>query len=259
MTTRWAPLKHAGFTIVELLVVIVVIGILAAVTIVSYRGLSNRAIASSATSDLTTVKKHMEIAAAKGGGKYPNFIPDDVKASKDITLRLVQSKPYSGLSSVQNGVLFQEVCNQLVAEGYGNGTNLGGGSDQYISGCNVWSHTSVQINGWNSHVFPTPLSATSVRTWYDANVANEAWFPNKRQTYFNFADELSARFTNLGGTFPIADFYDNYASAYSYQTLPTPNAGYIPTEYCVEASHVTRTSLVWHVDQTGTVRDGVCS
>jgi len=41
-----------GFTIVELLVVIVVIGILAAITVVSYTGISNRAAISSLQSDL---------------------------------------------------------------------------------------------------------------------------------------------------------------------------------------------------------------
>lgn len=35
--------KNAGFTIVELLIVIVVIGILAAITIVAFNGVQNRA------------------------------------------------------------------------------------------------------------------------------------------------------------------------------------------------------------------------
>ena len=38
--------NHTGFTIVELLIVIVIIGILAAITIVAYNGVSNRANAS---------------------------------------------------------------------------------------------------------------------------------------------------------------------------------------------------------------------
>ncbi|PIQ71162.1 hypothetical protein COV88_01465 [Candidatus Saccharibacteria bacterium CG11_big_fil_rev_8_21_14_0_20_41_19] len=42
----------SGFTIVELLVVIVVIGILAAITIVSYTGITQKAIIASLTSDL---------------------------------------------------------------------------------------------------------------------------------------------------------------------------------------------------------------
>jgi prepilin-type N-terminal cleavage/methylation domain-containing protein len=64
--------KESGFTIVELLVVIVVIGILAAITIVSYNGVQNRA---RATANLTTaqeVENKAEVYAADtGNGVYP--------------------------------------------------------------------------------------------------------------------------------------------------------------------------------------------
>ena len=43
MNGRWAYQKQTGFTIVELLIVIVVIGILAAITIVAYNGVQQRA------------------------------------------------------------------------------------------------------------------------------------------------------------------------------------------------------------------------
>jgi prepilin-type N-terminal cleavage/methylation domain-containing protein len=47
--------KDSGFTIVELLVVIVVIGILAAITIVSYSGITNRANTASGQSDASSI------------------------------------------------------------------------------------------------------------------------------------------------------------------------------------------------------------
>ena len=50
-----------GFTIVELLVVIVVIGILAAITLVSYRGLTGKASESTIQADLANTKKQFEL------------------------------------------------------------------------------------------------------------------------------------------------------------------------------------------------------
>ncbi|HZJ34804.1 MAG TPA: prepilin-type N-terminal cleavage/methylation domain-containing protein, partial [Candidatus Angelobacter sp.] len=53
--------KTNGFTIVELLVVIVVIGILAAITIVSYTGISQKAKEASLQSDLDNASKQIKL------------------------------------------------------------------------------------------------------------------------------------------------------------------------------------------------------
>lgn len=54
--------KHTGFTIVELLIVVVVIAILAAITIVSYNGITARASDSSAKSAMESAVKQLELS-----------------------------------------------------------------------------------------------------------------------------------------------------------------------------------------------------
>jgi prepilin-type N-terminal cleavage/methylation domain-containing protein len=62
--------KQTGFTIVELLVVIVVIGILAAITIVSYSGITQRANAATLQSDLKSASTKLAIYKAEND-TYP--------------------------------------------------------------------------------------------------------------------------------------------------------------------------------------------
>ena len=54
-------IKQQGFTIVELLIVIVVIGILAAIVIVAYNGVQNRARATQYQTDVLAINKKSEI------------------------------------------------------------------------------------------------------------------------------------------------------------------------------------------------------
>ena len=63
--------KQTGFTIVELLIVIVVIGILAAITIVAYNGVQARAFNIRVQSDVKNVEKIVEAYKAINGS-YPS-------------------------------------------------------------------------------------------------------------------------------------------------------------------------------------------
>lgn len=63
---QWAQ-KQKGFTIVELLIVVVVIAILAAVTIVAYSGIRQRADATAQEADLASYQKAITIARNNTG------------------------------------------------------------------------------------------------------------------------------------------------------------------------------------------------
>jgi prepilin-type N-terminal cleavage/methylation domain-containing protein len=78
--------RQQGFTIVELLIVIIVIGILAAITVVAYTNISNRAEGSTAKSNAESVLKVVETYAA-----------DDTNTGYPT---LVQLTGYNGLSKL---------------------------------------------------------------------------------------------------------------------------------------------------------------
>lgn len=78
--------NQAGFTIVELLIVIVVIGILAAITVVAFNGVQGRAHDISIQNDLQSIAKKLEMYKADFA-VYPagaaQLTPLQLKASKN--------------------------------------------------------------------------------------------------------------------------------------------------------------------------------
>lgn len=79
--------KQNGFTIVELLIVIVVIAILAAVSFVAYTNISNRAIDASLRSDLTQSAKRLGTHKT-ANGSLPDAINCPADDSTEICLQL---------------------------------------------------------------------------------------------------------------------------------------------------------------------------
>jgi len=117
--------SDSGFTIVELLVVIVVIGILAAITIVSYTGVSQKAVLASLQSDLSGSAQKLKMYQVEHG-VYPAALdsnncptsPADaqycLKHSFGNTLTYSSSTPYSTFSLIAtniNGISYQVTGN----------------------------------------------------------------------------------------------------------------------------------------------------
>jgi prepilin-type N-terminal cleavage/methylation domain-containing protein len=82
--------KQTGFTIVELLIVIVVIGILAAITIVAYNGIQERARATTVSSALSQAAKKLAVYQVD----YPDIYPADKTALEAIGIKDSASVTY---------------------------------------------------------------------------------------------------------------------------------------------------------------------
>jgi len=88
MSGRALRRTDVGFTIVELLIVIVVIGILAAITIAAYSGIQNRARAASAQSGASQAAKKVAAFAVQNSDIYPSTLADaDISSSGDTTFQ----------------------------------------------------------------------------------------------------------------------------------------------------------------------------
>ena len=126
--------NRQGFTIVELLIVVVVIAILAAITIVSYNGITQRALVTSLSTDLTNASKQLKLdqvtlgafptslAAANGGsgikasnGAVYQYSYDNSASAQTFCITI--SKGSTDYFINQSGVPTVGVCSGHIAGG----------------------------------------------------------------------------------------------------------------------------------------------
>ncbi|MCA9336225.1 MAG: prepilin-type N-terminal cleavage/methylation domain-containing protein [Candidatus Saccharibacteria bacterium] len=120
MSTMYAQ-KQTGFTIVELLIVIVVIAILAAITIVSYNGIQQRSRDSWRVNDASAVKKALSLYKVDNAS-FPAAAPNPGNSTFEIS-----DNPgfLSSLNNYTNSKVFKDPTNTASTAYWYNRFNAG--------------------------------------------------------------------------------------------------------------------------------------
>ena len=137
-------MNRKGFTIVELLIVIVVIAILAAITIVAYNGIQNRAKQSAAQSRLTQANKKILAYAVQNTDTYPESLAQAEIENSDNGLQYTVNnsanpKTY-GLTSTNGNFSYYVTStnSKPIAGGYqGHGQNGVAAITNYVTNTSI--------------------------------------------------------------------------------------------------------------------------
>ncbi len=191
--------KHKqGFTIVELLIVVVVIAILAAITIISYNGITQRSKLSNLQASVSQIAKRLEtVKIAATTETYPASLASaNINAPSGVSYSVSPSGRAFCLVGVDGALTFYATASQLqptvgsctTADGLVGwwrfngdaGDASGAGSNATVSGQTLTTGASGQANGAyafsgannmtaSAGALPTGASARTVLAWVNVS------------------------------------------------------------------------------------------
>lgn len=156
--------NERGFTIVELLIVIVIIGILAAITIVSYTGITNKANTTSAQSNASSVLNVAEVFFAEKG--YYPIVADFTDATAKLPSDVKFAATPAGVTA-ENGktTISYQLCGATTAP---EATAYTGGRIQYFDFTKGSLATEVYYFGTGASGLGVG-TGTACNTWVNIN------------------------------------------------------------------------------------------
>lgn len=123
ISNKKIQVKQNGFTIVELLIVIIVIAILAAITIVSYNGITRRAEVIALQTDLKQTATKLNLEKVEANGTYPASLTAELSSkgeNTELTYSRLSGDTFclSAASTQLTDVVFSITQAGVINEGY---------------------------------------------------------------------------------------------------------------------------------------------
>ena len=92
-----------GFTLVEILIVVVILGILAAIVVPQFTNAANEARTGNISTQVSTLENQLELFAAQSNGSYPTLVELQAAWGVMVTgnyIKEIPVNPFSGTSTV---------------------------------------------------------------------------------------------------------------------------------------------------------------
>jgi prepilin-type N-terminal cleavage/methylation domain-containing protein len=162
--------KQKGFTIVELLIVIVVIGILAAITIVAYNGIQDRARASSVSSALSQAAKKLAVYQVDNPDLYPTdkaaLDALGIKDTNDVTYQYTRTSgtPNTYCLTATNGTTSYKISSSANAPSAGGCAGHGVGGQAPIRNLAINPSAATGVNYWSTNTANSSTSRDAAET-----------------------------------------------------------------------------------------------
>ena len=252
--------QHPGFTVVELIVVIVSIAILATISSIAYIGAQKQATVATVQSDLDAAMTEVQ-REYRDTGEYPDTY--NFSTSNNNQLTVISSGAgvyYDTLTEVQKGVLLTDICDELLDEGAGQGLNNGGNTMNYVISCDVWNANRMQIEAWQTQQWSVPVQESALVDYANNYTGHDQQYtPAATEVVRNFYLSMVERYKARGGTFPITSFWDSWANGSNggVPEEPLPD-GTTTQTICVEGTNPSHTDIVWHFTEEMRLRSGPC-